>query len=347
LFLGIASLTSCTDDILKIDSANFLAPELQEAKSGASYVLTKDQADETLTTFSWSAADYGAQTGTSYTLQIDFPGNGFADAVSVFTTSDLSYEITVAEMNNRLVAMELPMEVASNIEARIMAYIPNVNIDTLYSEQIDLEVTPYQAKDPLYVVGGYQGWDNSTALEMNRNLAGLQYELYANLVPNEWGIKFLPVLGSWDAQFGDDGNTADNLSGTLTGDNAQNMLNGGGGNNALDGYYLIQADLKNMTWRCTLIQFGLIGSATPDGWDSDQDMTYNPATEQWEITLDLVAGEIKFRANDDWAINFGDSDMDGNLELGGDNIAITAGGNYTVVMKLAPAGEYTYSVMKN
>lgn len=46
------------------------------------------------------------------------------------------------------------------------------------------------------------------------------------------------------------------------------------------------------------------------------------------ITTDLTDGEIKFRANDDWAISWG-----GTLEqlttLNGGNIAVTAG-KYTI-----------------
>lgn len=83
------------------------------------------------------------------------------------------------------------------------------------------------------------------------------------------------------------------------------------------------------------------------GWNSDQDLTFDTATKTWSITLDLVAGEIKFRANDDWAINFGDDGADASLEYNGANIAISESGNYTITLDLSTPGYYSYKVVKN
>jgi hypothetical protein len=50
---------------------------------------------------------------------------------------------------------------------------------------------------------------------------------------------------------------------------------------------------------------GIIGSATPFGWDSDVDMTKNDVdTNLYSVTMELVVGEAKFRQNDDWAVNW-------------------------------------------
>jgi hypothetical protein len=70
----------------------------------------------------------------------------------------------------------------------------------------------------------------------------------------------------------------------------------------------------------------VIGSATAGGWGSDQDMTYNATTRTWTITTNLVVGEMKFRANDDWAVNLGDNGNDGKPEINGANIPITSAG---------------------
>jgi len=48
----------------------------------------------------------------------------------------------------------------------------------------------------------------------------------------------------------------------------------------------------------------------------------------------FVAGEIKFRVNNDWGTNYGDTGADGTLDDGGDNIAVTAG-LYRVKLDLA------------
>lgn len=97
------------------------------------------------------------------------------------------------------------------------------------------------------------------------------------------------------------------------------------------GYYKVDVDLSAKTY--TLIPIttiGIIGSASPNGWDSDVDMTYVPYNAEtkelgyWEAKdITLASGEIKFRANDDWAINWG-GDTNA-LTQGGDNISVEAG----------------------
>ncbi|MBT6763090.1 MAG: DUF5116 domain-containing protein, partial [Prolixibacteraceae bacterium] len=53
-----------------------------------------------------------------------------------------------------------------------------------------------------------------------------------------------------------------------------------------------------------------------------------------------------FRANDDWALNYGDTDFDGVMEEGGDNLPVADAGNYTIILNLEVAG-YSYSIVKN
>lgn len=94
-------------------------------------------------------------------------------------------------------------------------------------------------------------------------------------------------------------------------------------------------------------QWGIIGNATPNNWDSDQPMTYDETNKTWKITLDLKAGEFKFRANSNWNINLGDTKGDGVLKLNGNNLKVDANGNYTVSLTLNVAGNYTYNLIKN
>ena len=97
------------------------------------------------------------------------------------------------------------------------------------------------------------------------------------------------------------------------------------------GYYKVDVDLGSKSYVLTPITtIGIIGSASPNGWDSDVDMTYVPYNAEtkelgyWEAKdITLASGEIKFRANDDWAINWG-GDTNA-LTQGGDNISVEAG----------------------
>ncbi|MEM1324707.1 MAG: SusF/SusE family outer membrane protein [Bacteroidota bacterium] len=110
-------------------------------------------------------------------------------------------------------------------------------------------------------------------------------------------------------------------------------------------YYVTFTDGDEPMYTFTEVtSVGLIGSATPEGWDADQDMTRsleNP--NMWSITLDLTGGnEIKFRANDAWDINWGGSA--GSVVPGGDNIVVAEDGNYTVTFNGATL---MYTVTKN
>ena len=99
------------------------------------------------------------------------------------------------------------------------------------------------------------------------------------------------------------------------------------------GYYKVDVDLDSKSYVLTPITtIGIIGSASPNGWDSDVDMTYVPYNKDtkevngyWEVkNITLSAGEIKFRANDDWAISWG-GELDNLTTKNGGNITVEAG----------------------
>ena len=99
------------------------------------------------------------------------------------------------------------------------------------------------------------------------------------------------------------------------------------------GYYQVDVDLSEKTYKLTPItSIGIIGSASPNGWESDVDMTYVPYNKDtkevngyWEVkNITLSAGEIKFRANDDWAISWG-GELDNLTTKNGGNITVEAG----------------------
>ncbi len=76
--------------------------------------------------------------------------------------------------------------------------------------------------------------------------------------------------------------------------------------------------------------WGIIGSATPFGWDLSTDMIYNAEAGTYSISLALTTGEFKFRLDNSWTTNYGDNGNNLSLEGGGSNIPVTAG-NYTIV----------------
>ncbi len=90
---------------------------------------------------------------------------------------------------------------------------------------------------------------------------------------------------------------------------------------------------------------GIIGSGTPGGWDADTDMTQDAGdTAIWTITVVLTANEVKFRANDDWAINWGSGDFpNGTGVQEGSNIPVVSAGEYFVTLNTT-TGEYSFVI---
>ncbi|MCK5821730.1 MAG: SusF/SusE family outer membrane protein, partial [Bacteroidales bacterium] len=185
----------------------------------------------------------------------------------------------------------------------------------------------------LNIPGNYQGWDPASPLTVIHSLKSDEvYDGYVYF--GEAATMFKFAKGSWDNNWGDDG-----VDGTLEPGGADIAATG-------PAMYRLSADLNTLTYTAIQTDWGLIGSATPDGWDADQDLTYNAEAGILTITLDLVEGEVKFRANDDWGLNLGDDHANGVMEYDGANIIIDAAGNYTITLDLSGA-LILYTLTKN
>jgi len=80
--------------------------------------------------------------------------------------------------------------------------------------------------------------------------------------------------------------------------------------------------------------WGVVGSAA-NNWGATPDLPFYTTSESGVLVayVTLSDGEIKFRENNDWTLNYGDDGADGSLEEGGANIAVDAGA-YKIVMNL-------------
>lgn len=134
---------------------------------------------------------------------------------------------------------------------------------------------------------------------------------------------------NWNAEYNYDSFTS--YDAIFTG----NPGTGGNINCTEAGYYRLVADVANGSLKATKLTWGLVGPATPGGWDAAAYtvMTYNMADDCWEITTDLVADQFKFTTNGSWDINLGGTSDD--LVENGDNLSIPEAGNYTI--KLYPS----------
>lgn len=186
----------------------------------------------------------------------------------------------------------------------------------------------------LYVVGNYNDWTNEEgavvpfiiSTETSEGLA----DGYIYLTAGE--IKFIEVLGSWDDEttFGDDG------EGNLTNPGANIPV-------TEDGLYYITANLADMSYSLIKMNWGIIGNATPGGWDGQTALAYEADLNVLKGTFAMTVGEFKFRANDSWSYNYGSAEADGNLGFDASNIPVEVEGDYAITLDLSTPHAYTYS----
>lgn len=340
LFILLITILSCEKEEFEPVVGVFTPPALNNDVSGT-YVFTEDQAGDVFKTFTWTKADFGFQSATSYTVQIAEAGKNFEGAVDLITTSATSYSITIGALNQKLLAMGAKTNVGTDFEVRVNASV-NSNVQTLNSNVPVMNILPYKVViiyPSLYLPGSYQDesgygaeWSPNVAQQIYSVKQNEKYEGYVNMVGTGINFKFTDEP-DWDLNWGDDG-----ANGTLEVNGANIVI-------PAAGYYRIKADITALTYSVMKTDWGLIGDATPGGWDADTNMTYDMVSKKWSVTLALTAGKIKFRANDAWDLNYGDNNFDGSLEEGGADISVAEAGNYTVVLNLEVAG-YEYSVTK-
>ena len=142
----------------------------------------------------------------------------------------------------------------------------------------------------------------------------------------------------------------DNAWGLNYGDNgADGTLEQNGANITISaGHYIIDFDAVNFTITITPAGtvWGVVGSATLNGWGAAEDVKLmpDPCNDGVYIVKDvvLIDGEIKFRQDDAWGVNVGDNGADGTYEANGANIAVTAG-TYDMTLDTVN-GTYTLTV---
>lgn len=180
---------------------------------------------------------------------------------------------------------------------------------------LDMNNLSYSVGKPvLYMKGDANGWDGYDYLSGED---GVKFTGFMYL--NQNGFKFTTAPDWSGTGYGANFDTAPDAANIVITEPA--------------GYYQVDVDLSEKTYTLTPItSIGIIGSASPNGWDSDVDMTYVPYNKDtkevngyWEVkNITLSAGEIKFRTNDGWDISWG-GELDHLTTKNGGNITVEAG----------------------
>lgn len=173
----------------------------------------------------------------------------------------------------------------------------------------------------LYTPGDANGWSQTNSQLLSTSDFA-NYSGYALLSPN--GFKFSSAP-DWDhVNYG-----AADEEGKLSTD-------GGAGNLSVAeaGLYWCTVNTASLEYTATLIStIGVIGDATPNGWDASTALTADETGLVWSGDIEFKGGEFKFRANDAWAVNLGGALSD--LTQDGPNIASPGEGVYTVTLDLS------------
>jgi len=295
-------------------------------------ILTEDIEGQVALQVSWTKPDFGVNVVPTYNLVFQVNGSTLEPRIVKIGTA-LNKDLLVEELNlfvneaggvvgiQNEVSINLQVLLGTSIQAE--SAVETIPITT-YSTVLDLS-------SPWGVVGSAtpNGWDGPDLPFYKDPTNGDRFIAYVDLIAGEIKIR---KDNDWAVNYGGAG-----LSGTLV-EGGDNMII------AEAGRYKVVFDIASLEYSIEPFTWGIVGSATLNAWDGpDLPLVYDATSDQWRAVVTLTDGEIKFRQNNDWALNYGDTGADGTLEEGGDNIAVSAG-NYLVTVNLNEL-EYTIEVI--
>ncbi len=279
-------------------------------------VLNENTAQDNVLTISWTEPDFGFEAAPTYYVLLDVAGGDFSNPQIFSAGNALSKVFKGEELNNALlslgIATDTPIGVAFKVRAQLSKY------KVFDSAPLTLTVTAYSSILDLSTEWGIVGsatpggWGSPDIPDLPFYKTATTGILVAYVTLRNGEIKFRKN-NDWSVNVGDDG-----LDGTLEPNGANIPVT--------EGTYKITFDTVNMTYTIEAYSWGIVGDATPNGWSGpDLQFTFNPYNNDWKAAVTLTTGQIKFRLNNDWTVNYGDDGADGTLEAGGANIDIIAG----------------------
>jgi hypothetical protein len=332
-FIGLTGLLfSCKKDETKVVlSAN---PALPTIITVPDLTLKRANGKDTLL-FTGSAVDPGFQASANYFLEVCAAGNAFkVSSVLISDIQDAKLKITVSDLNTILLQM-FPADKVTSADLRIRTILvadagTGANPIVYYSAVKTVNITPYGLPRLDLVNSG-------TTQKVESPLGDGKYSSFVKLIANQ-----AFTLKDPDANIVY-GGSAEVLS-----------VNGAGISGNTSGWYQFVVDTKALTYKLALCNMGVIGDATPNGWNApDTKMDFDPSSQAWFVTLNLTTGTFKFRSNDNWDgkpfnLGIGTGYSVDNLMNGGSsaNIPITAAGNYTIKLYINKV-PYKCTITKN
>ncbi len=334
--LSVGLFAACADDN---DSNPVIgSPSTFNLNTPSYAAIPVDLATSTELPFTWSQPDYGFPVAADYQLEASIDGNftisvdeaaldESGSTIPNYVTLPASFQggygtiaasalaAAVNQMGNY--GENVPATQALTIRASATA-----GGRTIYSNTVNILVVPTAEVAPafpefIYEIGNESGWSTPHALR-----SPAQDGVYVGFYWLDGEFKFKPNEGNWDGDWENDGD-------------GKIADNGGANMPGVDpGFYKITVDLNEMTYSVEPItNISIIGGF--NDWAGDVEMEYNIEGGYWQCTTDEVTGEYKFRANHDWAINWGGTED--NLTQDGANLN-SDGGTHTYKLYITYEG---------
>ncbi len=269
----------------------------------------------------WTQPDFGYSAAAQYNILFDLSTGDFSNPESVSAGSSLEKSFNTEDLNKVLLNLGAEPGTAAQLQVKV-----DIIMSKQYSRASDtseLTATAYSGvldlTTPWGVVGSAapNGWDGPDAPFYKSEENGV-YVAYVTMTEGAWKIR---KDNKWDENYGSD--------------NADNTLQPGGSDIPVTaGVYKIVFDENNLTYTIEEYTWGLVGSATPNGWGDGPDtaLEYDSCSDTWKAVINMVDGEWKVRQNNAWSVNYGDKELDGYLDTESDNNIPVTSGTYLVTV---------------
>ncbi|WP_291102335.1 MULTISPECIES: SusE domain-containing protein [unclassified Flavobacterium] len=309
----ISGLWSCTNE----ENFKILAP--QEAAfaiitpdTGSSILLNKATPSNTALTLTWEKVTYGTPTAITYTVQFAVNGTDFTAPIDISSSGSTNFSMNVVNLNAKALELGFAPDVESAIDVRIKSTVGTIGSEEKFSNSITILVTPYNTiipKREMFLVGDATaaGWsENNNNVPLFRDPANDNKYSYTGYFA-AGQVKLLEIKGKWQPQWGTKNGALAVNDGTGTDPDSFVI--------ATAGYYTLSINVTDLTYSLipftgstatTYVTIGLVGDASPGGWDTSTPMTKSTFDPHiWKVTANLSNGKLKFRANDAWTVNWG------------------------------------------
>lgn len=323
IYMRVKASSNFTNSILiLVTTYPVEAPIFESIADGDVFVLTLDSNDAEAVNITWNdpILESSLSVDIDYVLEAAAPNTDFAMPIEGGTVKNMNaISLTHAQLNAVAFQTGIPVDTAGNLEMRLKSTITDAASGSILeriSTTVTINVTTYLTVLDLSTTWGVVGsaannWGATPDLPFFKTDTDGVLNAYVNLIDGEFKFR---EDNDWANNYGSDSSTG----GAIT--------SGGGNITVSAGSYKIVLDLNNLTYTIENFSIGIVGGAY-NNWGATPDfmLEYDQYSDVFRGLVTLIDGEMKFRMNNDWGINYGDDGADGTLELNGSNIVVTAG----------------------